>query len=150
MQDLRKKEDARTMILMFGDHQPGLDANIYDTMLQIGEPAFSERSELSYITPFLLWANYDLESEDNILTSPNYLRTMLLEQAEIDPSGNRRILSSVAPVLFHIFFNDACMSLFIIIIDAYQQNFTCIILNPGSILLFLNLLDCSLSGFLPL
>lgn len=145
-----EKEDARTMILMFGDHQPGLDAGIYDAMLQIGEPALSERSELSYITPFVLWANYDLESEDNILTSPNYLRTMLLEQAEIDPSGNRRILSSVAPVLFHIFFNDACMSLFIIIIDAYQQNFTCIILNPGSILLFLNLLDCSLSGFLPL
>lgn len=68
----------------------------------------------------------------------------------IDQSGNRRILSSVAPVLFHIFFNDTCMSLFIIIIDAYQQNFTCIILNPGSILLFLNLLNCSLSGFLPL
>jgi len=43
MQDLRKKEDAMTMILMFGYHQPGLDASIYDTMLQIGEPALSER-----------------------------------------------------------------------------------------------------------
>ncbi len=68
-------------VLMFGNHQPGLDARIYDTMLQIDEPALSERSEFSYITPFVLWANYDPELEDNILTSPNYLRTMLLEQA---------------------------------------------------------------------
>ena len=89
-----EKEDARTMILMFGDHQPGLDTGIYDDMLQIGEPALSERSELSYITPFVLWTNYDLESEDNILTSPNYLRTMLLEQAKIPFSSYDRFLSA--------------------------------------------------------
>lgn len=53
------------------------------------EPSLPE----SYITPFVLWANYDLESEDNILTSPNYLRTMLLEQAEIPFSIYDRFLS---------------------------------------------------------
>ena len=79
---------------MFGDHQPGLDADIYDAMLRTGEPAVAETSEISYSVPFLLWANYDISSEDAILTSPNYLRTMLLERAGIPLSRYDRFLSA--------------------------------------------------------
>lgn len=89
-----EREHDRTLILMFGDHQPGLDADIYDAMLRTGEPAVAEASEISYAVPFLLWANYDISSEDAILTSPNYLRTMLLERAGIPLSRYDRFLSA--------------------------------------------------------
>ena len=89
-----EREHNRTLILMFGDHQPGLDADIYDAMLRTGESAVAETSEISYTVPFLLWANYDMSSEDAVLTSPNYLRAMLLEKAGIPLSRYDRFLSA--------------------------------------------------------
>ncbi len=78
-----EKEDDKTIIMMFGDHQPGLDADVYNAVKESGESGSVEMSELPYAVPFVLWANYDIESKDSVLTSPNYLRAMLFEAAGI-------------------------------------------------------------------
>lgn len=71
--------DEKTIILMFGDHQPGLNADVYDALNYGKETA----TQQTYTVPFIMWANYEIESRDNVLTSPNYLRTMLLKTGEI-------------------------------------------------------------------
>lgn len=73
--------DEKTVILMFGDHQPGLDSEIYETL----EPGLSDESpateilEKKYVVPFIMWANYDIDEEEQSLISPGYLRAFLLD-----------------------------------------------------------------------
>ena len=40
-----------------------------------------EEYQKYYMTPFLIWANYDIPEEEGILTSMNYLGAMTLETA---------------------------------------------------------------------
>lgn len=44
-----------------------------------------------YRVPFMIWANFDIESENGILTSPNYLSNILLEKAGL-PKGKVNIV----------------------------------------------------------
>ncbi len=74
--DYFKKQPEKTIILMFGDHQPGLDQEIYQTF-------GAEDLESVYTVPFVIWANYDIDEEENIYTSPNYLRAILLQKAGV-------------------------------------------------------------------
>lgn len=74
--------DDDTIILMFGDHQPGLDMEIYyamDEKLAASDVTLAERMKM-YTVPFVMWANYDIGSEENVLTSPNFLRVKLMEK----------------------------------------------------------------------
>lgn len=78
--------DHKTVILMFGDHQPGLDSGIYDLIKGSGS---EETAWQMYTVPFVLWGNFDLPYEDGQLTSPGYLRQILMETAglPLDPYG---------------------------------------------------------------
>lgn len=83
-----KTVDEDTIILMFGDHQPGMDAEVYyamDEKLAADNVTLEERMKM-YTVPFVMWANYDIGSEKDVLTSPNYLRVMLLEKAGVSLS----------------------------------------------------------------
>lgn len=69
------KKDEKTIVIMFGDHQPG--GNHMD-------PSVTEVSGIDkYITPYLMWANYDMEWDAPKLTSSNYLSLYLKENAGI-------------------------------------------------------------------
>lgn len=75
--------DEKTVILMFGDHQPGLDEEVYralDPDLFQNDVTLEEMQK-KYTVPFILWANYDVESESDVLISPGYLRAKLLKTA---------------------------------------------------------------------
>lgn len=77
--------DEKTIILMFGDHQPGLDAEIYNALDEnlYQEYVEIEEMEKMYTVPFILWANYSVEQESDVLTSPGFLRARLLKTAEL-------------------------------------------------------------------
>lgn len=82
------KVDEKTIILLFGDHQPGLDEIIYralDADLYKDTVTIEERQKM-YMVPFVLWANYDVEEENDVLISPGFLRAKLLEVAELPMS----------------------------------------------------------------
>lgn len=79
--------DEPTIILMFGDHQPNdhvvspiLKANGID----MSSPSL-ETLQSRYITPYILWANYDLEGLDTLpkATSANYLASLLLSLTDV-------------------------------------------------------------------
>ena len=75
--------DEPTIILMFGDHQPGefVSAPLYTNAGLTYPPESFEEQQNKFIVPFIMWANYDIEEKDDVLTSPNYLSILLCETA---------------------------------------------------------------------
>ncbi len=71
--------DEDVILCFFGDHLPGLDWSFY-TKITPQDSEF-ERTIKAYTVPFYIWANYDLniEEEDLQLTSANYLGMHLLK-----------------------------------------------------------------------
>jgi Phosphoglycerol transferase and related proteins, alkaline phosphatase superfamily len=72
-----KLEDSnqKTIVLMFGDHQPSL--RILEDYMDID--GFSE--DMYYEVPYVLWANFDIEFDAPEYTSPNYLSAILKKNA---------------------------------------------------------------------
>ncbi len=70
--------DEDTVIVMFGDHQPGFTDSVYDSLM--GQPVTSLNTKDTakmYQVPYVIWANYDIE-ETNLDMSANYLSSYLL------------------------------------------------------------------------
>ena len=67
--------DQKTIVLMFGDHQPSL--LIPEDYMAID--GFEEA--MYYDVPYILWANYDIEFDAPKYTSPNYLSAILKKNA---------------------------------------------------------------------
>ena len=86
-----------TIILMFGDHQPGLGEKSYNELESLcgEEEAEADSQAVRFQSSFVLWANFDLESASGVLTSPNYLRSMLLDAAGLELSPYERFLLEV-------------------------------------------------------
>ena len=74
-----KKKDP-TVIVFFGDHEPGLSNEVYSKILGKNVEKLSAEENMNlYKTPFLIWANYDIEEQENVNISMNYLSTLMLE-----------------------------------------------------------------------
>ncbi len=69
-----KKSDKKTVVLMFGDHQPGV-------MISEHYLDLYKNVDMDYTVPYILWANYDLEFDAPETTSPNYLSAILKKNA---------------------------------------------------------------------
>lgn len=82
-----------TVILMFGDHQPQVAGSFYNKFL--GTNPGLDDLQAKYKVPFLIWANYDIEEEDGVETSLNYLSTLLMETAGLPLTGYQQFLSGL-------------------------------------------------------
>ncbi len=94
--------DEKTVILMFGDHQP--NDNVVSKLMGnagVDNSAAALDAENRYITPYVLWANYDIDEDavkadmntENI--SINYLSTLLCRAAGIPLSGYQTFLAEL-------------------------------------------------------
>lgn len=83
--DYFSQVDEDTIILMFGDHQPRLETEILEELESRYQerPGYASAENMIYQASFVMWANFDLEERADVLTSPNYLRALLLDQADI-------------------------------------------------------------------
>lgn len=87
--------EENTMIVFFGDHQPGLSSDFYKTVM--GEEVNSFiGAEKKHVVPFMIWTNYDTEEETVSLTSLNYLSTIMMEKAGIGLTPYFSYLSSLS------------------------------------------------------
>ena len=80
-----ENEDEKTMIVFFGDHQPANAVAKYIVEDQTKE-------EDRYKVPYVIWANYDIEEEDQADTSANYLAATALKLAGIPNSDYNQFL----------------------------------------------------------
>ncbi|WP_194610392.1 LTA synthase family protein [Clostridium vitabionis] len=75
----------KTIILMFGDHQPGLSDSVYDLLDPnlTGDAVSAEYLEEKYQVPYIVWANYDLDEPEVPRISPGFLHSLFLDYADI-------------------------------------------------------------------
>lgn len=83
-----ENQEEHTIIVMFGDHQPYVEDEFYNEMLaqNYEDITSKEAVENKYITPFMIWANYDIDEEkysDVTDISTNYLASLILDVANI-------------------------------------------------------------------
>lgn len=64
-----EKQDEPTVILMFGDHQPSVEQEFYNKLLGKSEDLDLEDIQKKYITPYILWANYDIQEENKDISA---------------------------------------------------------------------------------
>lgn len=77
------KEKEPAVIVFFGDHQP--NDVVAEPILRLNGKSCRTLSEedtyLRYQVPYLIWTNYDMETENNLDMSANYLAGKVLEAA---------------------------------------------------------------------
>lgn len=83
--DYFKEQDEPTIICMFGDHQPSIETEFYEELMGKKQESWTlEDIQKRYVTPFVVWANYDIEEGQNVILSNNYLENLVLKQAGLD------------------------------------------------------------------
>lgn len=99
--------DEPTIIVMFGDHYPTLPN--YFTSIVAGDKSVDDLplddKERWYATPFFIWANYDIPEKEDIVTSTNYLGTMMLENTGWEMADYNYYLKNLShdiPALNHL------------------------------------------------
>jgi len=98
-----EKQEEPVIICMFGDHWPSIETGFYEELL--GKPQNEwelEDIQKRYATPFVIWANYDIEEGDNVVIGNNLVENLLLKQAGIElPLYNKYVekVSEDIPVL---------------------------------------------------
>jgi len=84
-----KKSDEETIVLMYGDHLPNLDKEFFKEITGKTEEEYTREEIIKkYTTPYIVWANYDVDwSEFPDTISPNFFAPYLLKAAgiELDP-----------------------------------------------------------------
>lgn len=80
-----QKEEEPTVICMFGDHQPSIETKFYESLLGKSQSDWElEDIQKRYATPFVLWANYDIDEAKDVVLSNNYLENLVLKEAGIE------------------------------------------------------------------
>ena len=87
-------QEEDTIIVFFGDHQPS-DSVVAPIWKLNGKDSGSlskEDSELRYMVPYFIWANYDIDEAQNEDTSVNYLGAKMLQYAGVPTSEYQNFL----------------------------------------------------------
>ncbi len=87
--------DEETVIVFFGDHQPSLSASFYSNFFGIDDDSDARLNQAKYAVPYLIWANFDFESDDSEITSLNYLSGKALDIAGIEKTEYLSFISMV-------------------------------------------------------
>lgn len=74
-----------TIICMFGDHQPTIESEFIAEVLGVDglSNLTSEQEQSRHKTPFIIWANYDIEEQYIDKLSSNYLSSLVLKTAGV-------------------------------------------------------------------
>lgn len=82
-----EKREDNTLIIMFGDHQASIEDDFYGELFgkPVEELSFEE-SQQRFITPFYIWANYDIEEATDVQMSSNYFGSYILDKAGVRKS----------------------------------------------------------------
>ncbi|MBQ9860049.1 MAG: LTA synthase family protein [Clostridia bacterium] len=96
-----------TIICLFGDHQPSIENELVADLLG-ADNLYSltpEQERKRYVTPFYIWANYDIPEQTVERLSVNYLSSYVLQTAGVQmPAFNRYLLqlSETLPVVHNV------------------------------------------------
>lgn len=95
-----------TMLVLFGDHQPGIEDEFYDEIA--GKPSWEMEAPkhlIWYQTPFVIWTNYPQQEKDLGKLGTVFLSSHVLELANLRMSPYQKFLlglSGALPVIHPI------------------------------------------------
>ncbi len=90
-----------TIICMFGDHQPSVETDFIAEVMGVDNLSSltPEQEQSRHITPFIIWANYDIQEGQINKLSSNYLSALVLETAGIKLTEYNKYLLKLAETL---------------------------------------------------
>ncbi|MBR7071685.1 MAG: LTA synthase family protein [Clostridia bacterium] len=107
-----KQVKEPTVICMFGDHQPSVEPAFIAELLGTNNLSglTLDQEQRRHVTPFYIWANYDIEEQQIERLSVNYLATKVLEVANVQMTEYNKYLlklSEKLPVIDTVGYIDA-------------------------------------------
>ncbi len=104
--------DEPTVICMFGDHQPSIETQFISEVMGVKDLSdlTIEQEQARHVTPFFIWANYDIEEQYIDRLSCNYLSSYLLDIAGLKLTEYNKYLlklSEKLPVIDTVGYIDA-------------------------------------------
>lgn len=91
-----ENEDEPTVIVFFGDHQPKLQDDFFVYLLGTEyDNTMLKEYQQYYEVPFFIWANYDIEEEDNVELSTNFFSAYVLDRLGMPKSAFQNFLLDV-------------------------------------------------------
>lgn len=88
-----EKTDEKTVVVIFGDHYPAINQDFAQKLYgNTKEERTREQIWDSYEVPLLIWANYEIEEQEDLVISANYLGSYLLDFLGLKKSGYQRFL----------------------------------------------------------
>ncbi len=90
-----------TIICMFGDHQPSIETDFVAKLLGVNSLSSIslEQEQSRHVTPFIIWANYDIEEKTIDKLSSNYLSSYVLDIAGVELTEYNKYLLSLSEKL---------------------------------------------------
>ncbi|HBJ10847.1 MAG TPA: hypothetical protein DDY61_03945 [Ruminococcaceae bacterium] len=90
-----------TVICMFGDHQPSVETDFICEVLGVNSLSglTAEQEQSRHVTPFIIWANYDIEEKQIEKLSSNYLSSLVLETAGVKLTEYNKYLLKLSETL---------------------------------------------------
>ena len=86
-------------MVIFGDHYPAINQDFAQKLYgNTKEERTREQIWDSYEVPLLIWANYEIEEQEDLVISANYLGSYLLDFLGLKKSGYQRLYQEI-PVL---------------------------------------------------
>lgn len=101
-----------TVICMFGDHQPSIETQFIASLLGVNDLSglTIQQEQARHVTPFIIWANFDIEEQQIDMLSSNYLSSYLLKTAGVELTEYNKYLiklSETLPVIDTVGYIDA-------------------------------------------
>ena len=94
--DYYSKVDEPTMIVLFGDHQGKLTTAFYEQLFgKSTDNLTMEETQREYVTPFMIWANYDIPEAENVMLSTNYLGVLTAKMANLPMTDFMKYLADL-------------------------------------------------------
>lgn len=96
-----KNVPEKTIICMFGDHQPSIETDYIASLLGLNNLSnlTIEQEQARHITPFIIWANYDIEEQYIEKLSSNYLSSYVLKTAGVKLTDYNKYLIKLSEQL---------------------------------------------------
>lgn len=90
-----------TVICMFGDHQPSIETKFIAEIMGVSDLSnlTIEQQQNRYVTPFIIWANYDIEERQIDKLSSNYLSSLVLKTAGVKMTEYNQYLLNLSETL---------------------------------------------------
>ena len=84
------------MIVLFGDHQGKLTTAFYEQLFGKNTDYLTpEENQMEYITPFMIWANYDIQEAKDVMLSTNYLGMLTAKAANLPMTNYMKFLQNL-------------------------------------------------------